>query len=86
MKWVVVFKKPALRTLERMPRDQRELIMAKLGLLAEAPHGDQPNVRKLVGEPGFRLRVGDWRIVYVLEDNRMTIVVIKIGARGSVYR
>jgi len=86
MAWTVVYKKAALRALERMPRDQRQLITAKVGLLAEVPHGDQPNVRKLVGEPGFRLRVGDWRIVYVLEDNRMTIVVIKIGSRGSVYR
>ncbi len=75
---------PAVRkSLQRMPRDVRELILAKVETLAQDPF-HAPNVRKLEGREGWRLR--EWRIIYTLEMNRLTVVVVKIGTRGKVYQ
>ena len=44
------------------------------------------NVKKLVGRPGYRLRVGDWRVIYTLDAGRLVVRVLDIGARGGVYQ
>jgi len=44
------------------------------------------NVNKLVGCPGCRLRVGDWRMIYTLDAGRLVVRVLDIGARGGVYQ
>ena len=45
-----------------------------------------PGVKKLVGHQSFRLRVGDYRIVYEIRDAELLILVIKIGHRREVYK
>ena len=50
------------------------------------PHGQHNNAKKLVGQPGFRLRIGDWRVVYELEDDRLVVLVVRIAPRGQVYK
>ena len=54
-------------------------------MLACDPFG-APNVKKLVGEPGYRLRVGSWRVIYDVESGRLVIQIVKIGSRGGVYK
>lgn len=49
-------------------------------------HGQHNNARKRVGQPGFRLRIGDWRVVYELEDDRLVVLVVRIAPRGQVYK
>jgi mRNA interferase RelE/StbE len=44
------------------------------------------NVKKLMGRPGYRLRVGDWRVIYTLDSGRLVILVLDSGARGGVYK
>ncbi len=68
-----------------MPRDQAGRIRRKLDEMARDPlHA--VNVKKLSEHPGFRLRVGDWRIVYMLDHDRVVIQVIRIAPRGEVYK
>ena len=74
-----------MKALLRMPRDQARRIRARLNDLARDPH-NMPNVKKLIEHPGFRLRVGDWRVVYLLDGQRIVIQVIRIAQRGEVYR
>jgi mRNA-degrading endonuclease RelE of RelBE toxin-antitoxin system len=45
-----------------------------------------PNVTKLQNRPGYRLRVGDWRVIYDVQEGEMIILVLKVGSRGDVYR
>ena len=45
-----------------------------------------PGVKQLTGHPGFRLRIGDWRVRYLLHDERIVIHVIRIARRGDAYR
>jgi mRNA interferase RelE/StbE len=44
------------------------------------------NVRKLTDHPGYRLRVGDWRVVYLIHEQVMLIAVVRIATRGDVYQ
>lgn len=69
----------------RMPRGQALRIRRKIGELARDPH-HAPNVKKLTEHPGFRLRVGGWRVVYLLIEERVVIHVIRIAPRGEVYK
>jgi mRNA interferase RelE/StbE len=77
----------ALKALRRLPRNVSDAVRQKLLEVAEDPASAR-NVRKLKGREGFRLRVGDWRVVYVFEGaegDAVALVVIAVGPRGGVY-
>ena len=82
----ILFTKQADRALRKMSRKTARLIREKLDQLAQDPYARNPNVTKLQGRPGYRLRVGDWRVIYELEDDRLVIMVLKVAPRGGVYR
>jgi mRNA interferase RelE/StbE len=82
----LLFTKQADRALRKMPRDIARLIREKLNQLAQDPYAQNPNLTKLQGRPGYRLRVGAWRVIYDIEDNRLVIMVLKIALRREVYR
>ena len=80
----IEFTSEATKALGKLPRTVRELMMQKIEGLARDPFG-AANVKKLVGQPGYRLRVGDWRVVYDVDSGRLVVRVLRIGARGGVY-
>jgi mRNA interferase RelE/StbE len=82
----IVFAKQSDRALRKMSRNTARLIRERLDQLAEDPYARNPNLTRLQGRPGYRLRVGDWRIIYELEGDRLVILVLKIAPRGEVYR
>ena len=71
----------ALRTVH--PRDRRR-IQGAVRLLAEDPR--PPGARKLHGRDGYRVRVGDYRILYTIRDEVLLVVVVTLGHRSDVYR
>ena len=73
----IVFSKSADKALRRMPRNIALNIAKKIKRLAINPH-KMPNVKKLTQHPGYRLRVGDWRIIYTLAEKKLLIHVINI--------
>lgn len=81
----VEYSRAALRTLIRIPRPARELIRAKVDAMALAPTESQ-HVKALVGRQGYRLRVGDWRVIFDIDTGRVVVRVLQIGSRGGVYR
>ena len=72
--------------LAAMPRNQRELIIEKVRQLAVDPHGHRANAKKLAGRDGYRLRVGDWRVIYTIEHDVLVVRVVDIGPRGGIYQ
>ena len=70
----------------KAPRNLALLIRSKLNEIAEDPYADHPNSRKLQNRPGYRLRFGDWRVVYEIQNEVLLIVDVKIAPRGEVYR
>jgi len=79
------FTRDAIKALQRMPRNTAMLIRGKIATLAQDPHAKKNNTAKLAGRPGYRLRVGDWRIIYELDQQRRLLDVLVVGPRGSVY-
>ena len=80
----IEFTRGAAKAVNRLPRNVHALVMQKIEGLARDPFG-AANVKKLVGQPGYRLRVGDWRVVYDVDSGRLVVRVLRIGARGGVY-
>jgi mRNA interferase RelE/StbE len=63
-----------------------EIIVEKIGTLAADPFAPNNNVRKLTSHPGYRLRVGDWRVVYLIHERTLLIAVVRITPRGEAYQ
>lgn len=75
----------ALRSLAALERREQQRIRAALDLLAETPR--PPNCVALQGEDSvYRVRVGDYRIVYEVLDEALLVHVVRIGHRREVYR
>ena len=68
-----------------MPSNAAALIMEKIDALAADPPGANPNASALNGG-GFRLRVGDWRVLYALDTKAELLQVVDIVPRGRAYR
>lgn len=69
-----------------MPQKTAVLIRQKLEQLAADPYSPNVNARKMQNRPGYRLRVGDWRVIYEIHNDELIILVLKIAPRGEVYR
>ena len=82
----VVYSTESVRALRRMPHDTTNLIREKLKRVASDPFASIPNATKLQGRPGYRLRVGDWRVIYEVDKEQIVIMVVRIALRGEVYR
>lgn len=86
MAYKIVFTKQAMKVLRKIPADTTASIRQKIEQIAENPFLSHPNVTKLQTREGFRLRVGDWRIIYEIQQEKILIIVLKIGLRKEVYR
>ena len=82
----IAYSKDATTSLLRMPRNTAKLIREKLEIIAADPYADHPNAKKLQGREGYRLRVGDWRVVYKIQNEQLIIIVLKVASRGEVYK
>jgi mRNA interferase RelE/StbE len=80
----LVFKKSVARDLRAFPKRDVKRIMQRIRALADDPR--PPGCEKLSGEERYRVRQGAYRIVYEIEDRRLTVVVVRIGHRRDVYR
>ena len=75
----------ALRALAKLDKPVRRRVQGAIDRLADDPHPAE--MIALRGAPGaFRIRVGDYRVIYVLHDDLLLVVVIDIGHRRDVYR
>lgn len=83
----VHYRKQAARRLIRMPLKLARKIRDRMEIIAMNPYQRHPNVIRLQGQENyFRLRLGDWRVVYVLDKERKLLLVAKIDQRGQVYK
>ena len=73
----IVFTNAAKKSLKRLPRDLGQRILIAIEKL---PGGD---VKRLQGREGYRLRIGDWRVLFTTGGTAITIV--DIGPRGGIY-
>jgi len=77
-------KPSAAKELEVMPNKDRKRIVARIRQLSTNPR--PPGSEKLSGEEKYRVRQGDYRVLYAVEDTAATVTIVKIGHRREVYR
>lgn len=86
-KYKLRFDKRYLKDLEKIPRQFRNGIREKVNDLAENPRPE--GSIKLSGSknnPLYRIRYGDYRIVYTIQDHLLVIIIIELGHRKDIYR
>ncbi len=84
MRYRVIIPKSVQKELDRMPDDVVRRILARLAQLETAPR--PADVKKLRGREAWRIRVGDYRVIYELHDRQLQILVVTIGHRREIYR
>jgi len=85
MAYTVEFSTSALREFNALERAVRRRIATRIDGLAGNPFPS--GTAKLQGEPGlYRIRVGDYRVIYRVDGKRVRVLVLKIGHRREVYR
>lgn len=82
--YIVSFSAESKKFLKKLNHATRLRITASIEQLETnpRPHG----VKKLIGRHGWRLRVGDYRVIYTIEDNKLMIMIIRVAHRKDVYR
>ena len=86
MSYNIVYTKQAVKAFKGMPKQTSKAIRKKLEQIAEDPFAPQHNVTKLQGRDGYRLRQGDWRVIYEIQQEKIVVLVLEIGLRKEVYR
>ncbi|RPI64088.1 MAG: type II toxin-antitoxin system RelE/ParE family toxin [Planctomycetaceae bacterium] len=85
MPYRLEIKESARKQIIRLAKPDQRRVMAAIADLAETPRPD--GVRKIVGaDNAYRIRVGDYRIVYEIHDRVLTVYIVRVGHRKDVYR
>jgi len=81
----VTFSPRARREIQSLPRAAQVRIAPRIAALADELR--PPGVKKLSGEAElYRIRVGDYRVIYAIEDVELVVLVVMVGDRKDVYR
>jgi mRNA interferase RelE/StbE len=84
--YTVITTKSFNKAIARLPANWRKRIVAKIKEVAADPYAPNNNLTKLQGrDAAYRLRVGDWRVIYELYDDRLVMVILEVGPRGGIY-
>ncbi|SJZ76902.1 mRNA interferase RelE/StbE [Trichlorobacter thiogenes] len=80
----IFFKESVRKDLSGIANHDLKRIMERISALSENPH--PAGSEKLVGQDRYRIRQGNYRIVYSVQDTELTVWVVKVGHRKEVYR
>ncbi len=79
----VELRPAAVRQLKKINKTDRLRLLGAIALLGKDPR--PPSSRQLRGRPGWRVRVGDYRIFYTIDDGKVLVVVVAVGHRREIY-
>jgi mRNA interferase RelE/StbE len=80
----LLIKRSAAKELAALPPTYRRRIATRIQQLSAAPR--PPGVEKLSGAEQYRVRQGDYRVLYEIDDGERTVTIVRIGHRKDVYR
>jgi len=84
MSYTVQLERAAQKQLAQIPQPFLDAIDQKILALENDPR--PPGCKKLKGKEGWRIRVGDYRVIYKINDSILLVLVIEIGSRKNIYR
>ena len=79
----LIYSPSALKQLEKLEHNIQERIIIALERLRIRP--ESCDIKKLVGMQGYRFRVGDYRIIFDMERDKLIILILQIGHRKNIY-
>ncbi len=83
----VQFVRSAQKEFDRLPAKLKVKVAEALALLSQHPYSELLNAKRLKGAGQlYRIRLGDYRLVYEIRDEVLVVVVIKIGHQSDVYK
>lgn len=85
-KYKVQFSKHYLKDLEKIPKKDREQIRQTISSLSVNPRHDGCKKLKGTSEPLYRIRCGDYRVIYTIQDKVLVVLVIEVGHRKEIYK
>jgi mRNA interferase RelE/StbE len=80
----IAFKRSVIKDLRQIPNQDVQRILKHIDDLADEPRGS--GAEKLTGEEVFRVRQGNYRILYTVEDDVVTVTIVRVGHRRDAYR
>jgi mRNA interferase RelE/StbE len=83
-KYKIEIKKSAVKEIFKLPAKDLKRILKEIELLSDNPRPF--GAIKLSGDEKYRLRVGNYRILYQIFDNKLIVIVVKVGHRKDIYR
>jgi mRNA interferase RelE/StbE len=83
-RYKIVFRKSVAKDLRRIPSQDLRRILTTVDSLSEEPR--PLGIEKLSGQEKYRIRQGNYRIIYEIKDDEVIVVVVKVGHRRDVYR
>jgi mRNA interferase RelE/StbE len=84
MRYAVIIPRSVEKQLDRLPGDILERVVRRLAGLETQPRPS--DVKKLKGRDAWRIRVGDYRVIYETHDRGLQVIVVTVGHRREVYR
>ena len=78
------FKKSVQKDFDSIPKKDLKRILSRIESLSEDPR--PKGCEKLTGQERYRLRLGRYRIVYSIQDDELTVWIVKVGHRKHIYR
>lgn len=82
----VIIHKQAQKKLKSLAASTRAKIAGQIQMLGLDPGDQRLDIKKMKGKQGYRLRIGQWRVLFDRDDEVKIIAVERIGARGDVYK
>lgn len=86
MGYAVEYMRRAVKSRRALPESRRRQIDRKIAAVAKDLRGRHAQVKALVGENGYRLRVGDWRVLFLVDHPTRRLIVVDILKREEAYR
>ena len=83
-RYEIIIKKSVRKDMKGLARKDARRIVEAIGALADDPR--PPGAKKLSGQERYRLRQGNYRILYTIEDDKCVICVVRVGNRREIYR
>jgi mRNA interferase RelE/StbE len=80
----IVVKKSVAKDLKKIPSKDIKRILSAIQELAQNPR--PPQSKKLSGQERYRLRQGNYRILYSIEDDKLIVCVVRVGNRRDIYK
>ena len=84
--FAIEYRRPARKALTRLPTPAARQFLAAFESLAADPERRDLDIKPMMGRDGYRLRIGRWRALYRIENDRMVILVVEIGSCGNLYK